>query len=117
MKETWRTGSYRGSQYGHCLDIELDSERFSVVVKIFGFIKFIKVQEIDIPPSAIISVASRRSMMPFFQKGITVKLRIDPRYPRSKIATLFFLTRRQQEWFDAFAAFGVPIVPPHPVSS
>ena len=113
MKETWRTGSYRGSQYNFCLNIELDSERFSVVMNFLG----IKIQEIDIPPSAIISVASRRSMMPFFQKGIAVKLRIDRRYPRSKIATLFFLTRRQHEWFDAFAAFGVPIVPPHPVSS
>ena len=113
MKETWRTGSYRGSLYNFCLNIELDSERFSVVMNFLG----IKIQEIDIPPSAIISVTLRRSLLPFFQKGIAVKLRIDPRYPRSKIATLFFLSRRKQEWFAAFAALGVPVLPPHPVNS
>ena len=112
MKETWRSGSYRGSQYGKCLDIELDSERFSIVVRIFGVIK---ITEIDIPPSAIISVTSRRSLLAFFQKGIAVKLRINPRYPRSKIATLFFLSRRQQEWFAAFTALGVPVLPPYPI--
>ena len=113
MKETWRTGSYRGTYYRFCLNIELDSERFSVVMNFLG----IKIQEIDIPPAAIILVTSRRSMMPFFQKGIAVKLRIDPRYPRSKIATLFFLSRRQQEWFAAFAAVGVSVLPPQPVRS
>ncbi len=111
MKETWRTGSFRGSQYGHCLSIELDSERFSVVMNFLG----IKITEIAIPPAAIISVTFRRSRLPFFQKGVAVKLRIDPRYPRSKIATLFFLSRRQQEWFAAFAALGVPVLPPQPV--
>jgi hypothetical protein len=103
VQETWKNGVYRGTPYGNCLHITLSRERFSVVAKIF---LIFKLQLIDIPPDAIVAVATRRNGWLFFLKALEVKL---CEYPSAPVSTLFFVSRRRQEWLDAFAACGVKL--------
>lgn len=104
MQETSKNGVYRGEPYGNCLNIVLSRERFNVVAKIFFILKL---QLIDIPTSQIISVTPRRNAVLFFLKGIEVKLH---EYPGAPISTLFFTSRRQQEWLDAFNTYGLEVL-------